>query len=77
MTSIPLTIRGTGSYLPRERLTSGEVDARMGWAPGRCRARYGIDVRHVAGPARAHPSRPRGPRRARSRWRASRRRIST
>ena len=48
MVPTPLTIRGTGSYLPRRRLASEEVDARMGWAPGRCRARFGLGARHVA-----------------------------
>ena len=50
MAPIPLTIRGTGSYLPCRRVASEEVDARMGWAPGRCRVRYGIEARHVAAP---------------------------
>ena len=45
----PLTIRGTGSYLPRARLTSEAVDRRMGWPQGRCAERFGISVRHVAG----------------------------
>lgn len=48
MASTPFTILGTGSYLPRERLDSEAVDARMGWAPGECAARYGIAARHVA-----------------------------
>ena len=43
------TIRGTGSYLPRTRMTSAQVDAMQGWVPGRCRTRYGIEARHVAG----------------------------
>lgn len=43
-----LTIRGTGSYRPRRIVTSDEIDARLGWRPGTCRAHYGIDARHVA-----------------------------
>lgn len=50
MPSTPLTIRGTGSYLPRERLDSDAIDARMGWVAGQCRTRFGIGARHVADP---------------------------
>lgn len=45
-----LTITGTGSYLPRGVLRSGEIDNRMGWAQGECERRYGIAARHVAAP---------------------------
>lgn len=50
MPEIAMTIAGTGSYLPRQVLSSEAVDNRLGWAPGTCAARYGIMARHVAGP---------------------------
>ena len=47
--SIPgLRIAGTGRYLPRHRLLSREIDARLGWPEGEVEARFGIHARHVA-----------------------------
>lgn len=45
---ISMTIRGTGSYRPRDTLESSQIDARFEWAPGTCLSRYGIEMRHVA-----------------------------
>ncbi|RNF34595.1 3-oxoacyl-ACP synthase III family protein [Paracoccus methylarcula] len=45
---INLTIRGTGSYRPRQTLESSQIDIRFDWAPGTCLSRYGIETRHVA-----------------------------
>lgn len=50
MPELAMTIAGTGSYQPRAVLDSDTVDARLGWAAGTCRARFGINARHVAGP---------------------------
>lgn len=50
MVSAALTITGTGSYLPRTALTSEEVDDRLGRVRGWCRARFGLEARHVAAP---------------------------
>ncbi len=43
-----LRIKGTGRYLPRRRLLSSEIDARLGWPKGEIEARFGITSRHVA-----------------------------
>ncbi|WP_112310223.1 3-oxoacyl-[acyl-carrier-protein] synthase III C-terminal domain-containing protein [Pseudogemmobacter bohemicus] len=49
VTPAAMRILGTGTYLPRHRLTSAEIDHRFGWADGTTEARYGLAVRHVAG----------------------------
>lgn len=43
-----LTILGSGAYLPRRRVASTEVDARLGWQTGTTQTRYGLVARHVA-----------------------------
>lgn len=43
-------ILGTGLYLPTRRLTSVEIDQRLGWAPGTTEHRYGLAARHTASP---------------------------
>lgn len=42
-------IAGTGIYVPRKKVLSTDIDARMGWEEGTCQARYGLASRHVAG----------------------------
>lgn len=42
------TILGTGSYLPRQDVSSAEIDARLGWQEGQSFSRFGIRSRHVA-----------------------------
>lgn len=48
MTALPVKILGTGAYLPKTRVESNQIDARLGWQAGETRRRYGIDCRHVA-----------------------------
>lgn len=48
MQPIPLSIRGTGSYLPTRIVTSDDIDQRLGWAAGTCLGTYGIVQRHIA-----------------------------
>src|SRR6185369_2392326 len=43
----PLRILGTGAALPAEALTSAELDARLGLAPGTVEKRTGVRVRYV------------------------------
>jgi 3-oxoacyl-[acyl-carrier-protein] synthase III len=45
-----VTIRGTGSYLPRTIRPSDEIDDSLGWERGTCEARFAIAARHVADP---------------------------
>jgi 3-oxoacyl-[acyl-carrier-protein] synthase-3 len=43
----PLHILGTGAALPAEAVTSAELDARLGLAPGTVEKRTGVRVRYV------------------------------
>ncbi|WP_172364354.1 3-oxoacyl-[acyl-carrier-protein] synthase III C-terminal domain-containing protein [Pseudogemmobacter hezensis] len=43
-----MRILGSGAYLPREVLTSAEIDRRLGWPQGQTEARYGLRSRHIA-----------------------------
>lgn len=43
-----MRILGTGKYLPRRRVSSDEIDGRLGWRMGTTEARYGLAARHVA-----------------------------
>lgn len=44
-------IAGSGRYLPAHRVTSEELDARLGFPPGTTFARTGVATRHEASPA--------------------------
>lgn len=50
MRPLPVRICGTGTYRPRLRLASDEIDARLGWPRGRTEERFAIRSRGVAGP---------------------------
>lgn len=43
-------IKATGLYLPERRVTSGEIDARIGKPDGWTKRASGVDARTVAGP---------------------------
>jgi len=46
----PVSILGTGGYLPVEQVTSSALDERHGRAAGSSAARSGVEARHYAGP---------------------------
>ncbi len=45
---LPVRIEGTGSYRPRQTLTSAEIDRRLGWRDGQTAASFHITSRGVA-----------------------------
>lgn len=45
---MPVMIKGTGIYRPRQALASTEIDARLGWPIGEVQRRFGIVTRGVA-----------------------------
>ncbi|MFC4907473.1 3-oxoacyl-ACP synthase III family protein [Actinomadura gamaensis] len=51
--TIPYAIRGTGAYLPDQRITSTELSTGLGLDPGWIENRTGIRARHRAAPDQA------------------------
>ncbi|WP_034482783.1 3-oxoacyl-ACP synthase III family protein [Actinomadura oligospora] len=51
--TIPYAIRGTGAYLPEQRITSTELSAGLGLDPHWIESRTGIRARHRAAPGQA------------------------
>ncbi|WP_059412907.1 3-oxoacyl-[acyl-carrier-protein] synthase III C-terminal domain-containing protein [Cupriavidus basilensis] len=47
---LSLTILCTGKALPSQRVSSDELDVKLGALPGFCRSKSGIDFRYVAAP---------------------------
>lgn len=47
---LPVAIAGSGVALPRQMLTSDQIDSRLGWPMGETARRFRIDSRAVAGP---------------------------
>lgn len=45
---LPVTVAGTGHALPRRQVTSAQIDARLGLAPGTLEKQTGVVSRHVA-----------------------------
>ncbi|MCP2343268.1 3-oxoacyl-ACP synthase III family protein [Actinomadura rupiterrae] len=51
--TIPYAIRGTGAYLPEQRITSTDISTGLGLDPGWIEDRTGIRARHRAAPDQA------------------------
>ena len=45
---LPIHLLSTGKALPEQRVTSAELDTRLGHSAGYVRKKSGIDVRHHA-----------------------------